>query len=174
MEEREEVAKTLLRKEYADFSGSQADICLQCYATDTKKKKKREKEIESKDHTGIYKKEDSLQNALVVGVITTVHLKKIFVYWGATLRKSISPYACSQNRSSTWCTAAVLGIVLGHIKLHVSVISADLVLLILWVYLILYSWSAVTFAGFCESQILTISIVTVVQSAPSFGFSSTS
>lgn len=44
------------------------------------KKKKREKEIESKDHTGIYKKEDSLQNALVVGVITTVHLKKIFVY----------------------------------------------------------------------------------------------
>lgn len=45
-----------------------------------KKKKKQEKEIESKDHTGIYKKEGSLQNALVVGVITTVHLKKIFVY----------------------------------------------------------------------------------------------
>lgn len=34
------------------------------------------KEIESKDHTGMYKKEGSLQSALVVGLIKTVHLKK--------------------------------------------------------------------------------------------------
>lgn len=40
MGEREEAAKTLLRKEYADFSGSQDDICLQCYAADAAKKKK--------------------------------------------------------------------------------------------------------------------------------------
>lgn len=38
MEEREEAAKTLLRKEYAEFSGSQTDICLQCYAVDATKK----------------------------------------------------------------------------------------------------------------------------------------
>lgn len=134
----------------------------------------KKKEIESKDHTGMYKKEGSLQNALVVGLIKTVHLEKNFVYWGATLRKSVSPYACSQNRSSNSCTAAFLGTVLGDIKLKVTVISADLVLFILWVFLILYSWNAVlTFAGFCQSEILTIFIVTV-QSALSFGFWGTS
>lgn len=71
MGEREEAAKTLLRNEDTDFSGSQADICLQCYAADAAKKK----EIESKDHTGMYKKEGGLQNALVVG-----HLRKYLIY----------------------------------------------------------------------------------------------
>lgn len=77
MGEREEAAKTLFRNEDAHFSGSQADICSQCYTADAAKKKR---EIESKDHTGMYKKEGSLQNALVVGLIKTVHLRKYFIY----------------------------------------------------------------------------------------------
>lgn len=64
--------QTLLRKEDADFSGSQADMCLQCYATDAAKKRNW-----IQRSTGMYKKEGSLQNALVVGLIKTVHLKKL-------------------------------------------------------------------------------------------------
>lgn len=41
MGEREEAAKTLFRNEDAHFSGSQADICSQCYTADAAKKKEK-------------------------------------------------------------------------------------------------------------------------------------
>lgn len=46
----------IAQKEYADYSDSQADICLQCYNTDVAKKR----EMKTKDHTGMYKQEGSL------------------------------------------------------------------------------------------------------------------
>lgn len=67
-----EAAKTLLRKEYADYSGPQADmfavLCCWCW--------KKKKEIISKDHTAMYKQGSSLQNTLVVRPIKTVYRKR--------------------------------------------------------------------------------------------------